>query len=295
MTDIQQRDQQQTNTASGNNKPTDMPDFFQDMNSVQEFDFTSLMGNQRGPGDTYEVIALTEDENGGYSSMVSTPYSSLGMPTAMLELQDFPSHHQVSQLRAGLDIQRPHSAPTSPRLRSNPYLSDSAPGSPMMNQSSQSQNQTTRSLTNAQRAALASLNLNGSGKTSPNGSNSPSLESLGASLGIDTSQMSPEELRSLATQMQSVSAGTAAEIRRQMHIQCEQKRRSQIKYGFEELKAHLPGFKHKKLSKAMILQKSIEFIGQIKREHQMMIQEMEILRAENARLMSMMSLHQPQQ
>jgi Helix-loop-helix DNA-binding domain len=47
-----------------------------------------------------------------------------------------------------------------------------------------------------------------------------------------------------------------AELRRQIHIQSEQKRRAQIKDGFEELKKHLPGCQNKKMSKAAMLTRS---------------------------------------
>lgn len=47
-----------------------------------------------------------------------------------------------------------------------------------------------------------------------------------------------------------------AELRRQIHIQSEQKRRAQIKDGFEELKKHLPGCHNKKMSKAAMLTRS---------------------------------------
>lgn len=48
-----------------------------------------------------------------------------------------------------------------------------------------------------------------------------------------------------------------AELRRQIHIQSEQKRRAQIKDGFEELKKHLPGCQNKKMSKAAMLTRSM--------------------------------------
>lgn len=49
---------------------------------------------------------------------------------------------------------------------------------------------------------------------------------------------------------------TSAEIRRQIHIQSEQKRRAQIKDGFDELRKHLPGCNNKKMSKAALLTRS---------------------------------------
>lgn len=49
---------------------------------------------------------------------------------------------------------------------------------------------------------------------------------------------------------------SSAEIRRQIHIQSEQKRRAQIKDGFDELRKHLPGCNNKKMSKAALLTRS---------------------------------------
>lgn len=45
-------------------------------------------------------------------------------------------------------------------------------------------------------------------------------------------------------------------MRRQIHIQSEQKRRAQIKDGFDELRKHLPGCNNKKMSKAALLTRS---------------------------------------
>lgn len=46
------------------------------------------------------------------------------------------------------------------------------------------------------------------------------------------------------------------ELRRQIHIQSEQKRRAQIKDGFEELRNHLPSCLNKKMSKVALLHRS---------------------------------------
>jgi hypothetical protein len=49
---------------------------------------------------------------------------------------------------------------------------------------------------------------------------------------------------------------TSAELRRQIHIQSEQKRRAQIKDGFEELRNELPACLNKKMSKVALLHRS---------------------------------------
>jgi hypothetical protein len=47
-----------------------------------------------------------------------------------------------------------------------------------------------------------------------------------------------------------------SELRRQIHIQSEQKRRAQIKDGFEDLRNELPACLNKKMSKVTLLHRS---------------------------------------
>lgn len=54
----------------------------------------------------------------------------------------------------------------------------------------------------------------------------------------------------------SCSHLNTVEMRRQIHIQSEQKRRAQIRDGFDELRKHLPGCNNKKMSKAALLTRS---------------------------------------
>ena len=49
---------------------------------------------------------------------------------------------------------------------------------------------------------------------------------------------------------------STAEMRRQIHIQSEQKRRAQIKDGFEDLRNELPACLNKKMSKVALLHRS---------------------------------------
>jgi len=76
----------------------------------------------------------------------------------------------------------------------------------------------------------------------------------------------------------------AAEMRRQIHIQSEQKRRAQIKDGFEDLRKQLPNCVNKKISKASILSKTVLYIQQLKSSHFALAQELERVQAENERL-----------
>jgi hypothetical protein len=157
-----------------------------------------------------------------------------------------------------------------------------------------------RPLTAAQKAALATINTvfpanqQHQQLASALPPLSPSMASKDQELlsqyGINTEGLTTSELRSLAQQMEGVSAGTASEIRRQMHIQCEQKRRAQIKDGFEELKTEMPGYQNKRVSKAVLLTKAVGYIRQLKAERMSMIAELERLRAIHAT--SAMLLHQ---
>ncbi|KAG2207113.1 hypothetical protein INT46_004089 [Mucor plumbeus] len=74
------------------------------------------------------------------------------------------------------------------------------------------------------------------------------------------------------------------EFRRQVHIQSEQKRRAQIKDGFEELKAHLPGCIHKKLSKAALLTRTVQQLEHMKKMQNELLDEVERLVKENSNL-----------
>ena len=72
------------------------------------------------------------------------------------------------------------------------------------------------------------------------------------------------------------------EIRRQIHIQSEQKRRAQIKDGFEELKQHLPGCGQKKLSKAALLTRTVQQLEHMKKMQNELLAEVERLVKENS-------------
>lgn len=56
---------------------------------------------------------------------------------------------------------------------------------------------------------------------------------------------------------QDASSTSVTELRRQIHIQSEQKRRAQIKDGFEDLRTELPACLNKKMSKVTLLHRSM--------------------------------------
>ncbi|KAI9254759.1 hypothetical protein EDC94DRAFT_618358 [Helicostylum pulchrum] len=76
----------------------------------------------------------------------------------------------------------------------------------------------------------------------------------------------------------------SAEIRRQIHIQSEQKRRAQIKDGFDELRKHLPGCNNKKMSKAALLTRTVQQLQHLKGMQNELLSEVERLLQENEAL-----------
>lgn len=77
---------------------------------------------------------------------------------------------------------------------------------------------------------------------------------------------------------------SSAEIRRQIHIQSEQKRRAQIKDGFDELRKHLPGCNNKKMSKAALLTRTVQQLQHLKGMQNELLSEVERLLQENESL-----------
>ncbi|KAG2194877.1 hypothetical protein INT47_002671 [Mucor saturninus] len=77
---------------------------------------------------------------------------------------------------------------------------------------------------------------------------------------------------------------TSTEIRRQIHIQSEQKRRAQIKDGFEELRNELPACLNKKMSKVALLHRTVQHIQHLKDTQMSILSELERLVHENEQL-----------
>ncbi|KAI9322874.1 hypothetical protein BX666DRAFT_665997 [Dichotomocladium elegans] len=75
-----------------------------------------------------------------------------------------------------------------------------------------------------------------------------------------------------------------AELRRQVHIQSEQKRRAQIKDGFDELRKYLPGCNNKKMSKASLLTRTVQQLQHLKTMQVELLEEVERLMQENENL-----------
>lgn len=82
----------------------------------------------------------------------------------------------------------------------------------------------------------------------------------------------------------SNSTLTSTELRRQIHIQSEQKRRAQIKDGFEELRNELPACLNKKMSKVALLHRTVQHIQHLKDTQMSILSELERLVHENEQL-----------
>ncbi|KAI8880595.1 HLH-domain-containing protein [Backusella circina FSU 941] len=74
------------------------------------------------------------------------------------------------------------------------------------------------------------------------------------------------------------------ELRRQIHIQSEQKRRAQIKDGFEDLRNELPACLNKKMSKVTLLHRTVQHIQHLKSTQISILAELERLIQENEQL-----------
>ncbi|ORZ13217.1 hypothetical protein BCR42DRAFT_461763 [Absidia repens] len=82
----------------------------------------------------------------------------------------------------------------------------------------------------------------------------------------------------------SNSNNNTTELRRQIHIQSEQKRRAQIKCGFEELRNELPTCLNKKMSKVALLHRTVQHIQHLKSTQITILAELERLVQENEQL-----------
>jgi len=70
------------------------------------------------------------------------------------------------------------------------------------------------------------------------------------------------------------------EMRRQFHLVCEQTRRKAIKDSMEELKSHVPTCENQKLTKAVILAKSIAYLQELKMQYTATSEELTRLRSD---------------
>ncbi|KAI8084361.1 uncharacterized protein B0P05DRAFT_535227 [Gilbertella persicaria] len=75
-----------------------------------------------------------------------------------------------------------------------------------------------------------------------------------------------------------------SELKRQIHIQSEQKRRAQIKEGFEALRNELPNCLNKKMSKVALLQRTVQHMQHLKSTQIIILSELERLMHENEQL-----------
>ncbi|KAI8140008.1 hypothetical protein BJV82DRAFT_624764 [Fennellomyces sp. T-0311] len=92
------------------------------------------------------------------------------------------------------------------------------------------------------------------------------------------------ENQSNSDQEDDMDSVSAAELRRQIHIQSEQKRRAQIKDGFDELRQHLPGCVNKKMSKAALLHRTVQHLQHLKSTQGALLAELERLVNESEQL-----------
>lgn len=233
-------------------------EYLGDPNVITEADFPAMMGNSRGNlSDNLEVIAFAQDDNGITTLLDPSMYQSFE------DIYDLGVKPSASQSETSFS--RAFSAPTSPKsagLRINGLSLDT----PNFNGDSGRLPKTPldhpHHLTTAQKAAIASL--------------SPSKNTRFDSIWSPMSSSAVSPSISPDKALEGVSdRSKPSSLRRKVHIQCEQKRRSQIRAGFDELKSLLPGCQHKKISKAMILNKAKEYIRRMIAERTAILSEIE--------------------
>lgn len=80
-----------------------------------------------------------------------------------------------------------------------------------------------------------------------------------------------------------------SEMRRQIHIQSEQRRRAQIKDGFEDLRMLVPQCSNsRKTSKAVILSHAVAYIEQLRSSHDALVQEVQRLQRDNEQIRTLL-------
>ncbi|KAI9243805.1 hypothetical protein BDA99DRAFT_529766 [Phascolomyces articulosus] len=97
-----------------------------------------------------------------------------------------------------------------------------------------------------------------------------------------TALTNPQQQQQQQQQQQSLISNS--ELRRQIHIQSEQKRRAQIKDGFEDLRNELPSCLNKKMSKVALLHRTVQHIQHLKSTQVTILAELERLVNENEQL-----------
>ncbi|KAI3635330.1 hypothetical protein MIR68_006896 [Amoeboaphelidium protococcarum] len=177
------------------------------------------------------------------STSLSTPLSNFYLQSALdQDRHAISTPTSPSQFLSGSSFGNFPSTMSTPTAKPNRSLTQSTSASMAASNLRPLQtNQYSQKLTNAQRMALASLS--------------------------DPNYKSPSPTQS-------------SEQRRQMHIECEKKRRNQIKNGFDELKMEIPGLVHKKVSKAVLLIKAIDFVRVLKQERDVLALEVDRLRSQ---------------
>ncbi|KAI7905399.1 uncharacterized protein BX663DRAFT_483919 [Cokeromyces recurvatus] len=107
---------------------------------------------------------------------------------------------------------------------------------------------------------------------------------VAADMSSSSSSPPPPPSSSSFKKQPSSPSSTISELKRQIHIQSEQKRRAQIKDGFEELRNELPTCLNKKMSKVTLLHKTVQHIQHLKNTQTAILAELERLVNENEQL-----------
>ncbi|CAO3583821.1 unnamed protein product [Absidia cylindrospora] len=180
---------------------------------------------------------------------------------------DLPHHHERKKQRRQGSIQM--SSPTG-----SPLLSSSTqPSIPLITSSAMLTSSFTGALSsptlqaNSSSSCVAQTTMDDKLALTSSSSTSAPSSSAGLNMTLVLSQENNQDRDSSTSPSASPNTTTqtletnnsnnnTTELRRQIHIQSEQKRRAQIKCGFEELRNELPTCLNKKMSKVALLHRS---------------------------------------
>lgn len=198
---------------------------------------------------------------------------SLPSPATLFAATSEPALMQLLQQSSGLQL--PHSSPATSGSTStlNSVINISPKFSFQAKPPSESQNVTKSS------SSSSVLSFNAGNSPGPSSASEQFFQMTNTS----SRQSSPVHKGSKDLDLDVLSPSSDGQQRRVGHIYAEQKRRYNIKNGFDILQSMIPQLQHSasaKLSKAAILQKGAEYVKQLRAERTAVNEKMEDLKKE---------------
>ncbi|KAI8100173.1 uncharacterized protein BX664DRAFT_273917 [Halteromyces radiatus] len=264
---------------------------------TMETDTTMMMTTSISASTTTTSASPTFSHSASPTSSTSVPLStSMGSHSSLSNTMRPPFLSPVSpSISSGTALHR-HLANTNQSdiltYSSSPFQQLSTSSSPTFINPSQRHDSTIRSTINLPvmtTSASAPTTMTSSSINNNSHASSPllqhSLQYQSSPLPTHDDTKDCDHLNMDHSQNQSNTSVTSnSELRRQIHIQSEQKRRAQIKDGFEDLRNELPSCLNKKMSKVALLHRTVQHIQHLKNTQITILGELERLMTENEHL-----------